>query len=85
MITSKHVSCWPILLQKAVCRYRLPVRPVAPGTEVPESDMEIMKDMPVKSLITFPQTGDIFFQRSEVQFGDDDLVDRDNQHIWLPM
>ena len=37
--------------------YRLPARPVAPGTEVPESDMEIMTVMPVKSLVTFPETG----------------------------
>lgn len=37
--------------------YRLPAHPVAPGTEVPESGMEIMTEMPVKSLITFPQTG----------------------------
>ncbi|WP_119459110.1 sulfite oxidase [Rhodospirillaceae bacterium SYSU D60014] len=37
--------------------YRLPAYPVAPGTEVPESDMEILTVMPVKSLITFPETG----------------------------
>src|SRR3546814_2400526 len=37
--------------------YRLPAYPVAPGTEVPESDMEILTVMPVKSLVTFPQTG----------------------------
>lgn len=37
--------------------YRLPAYPVAPGTEVPEADMEILTVMPVKSLITFPQTG----------------------------
>lgn len=37
--------------------YRLPAYPVAPGTEVPEEDMVIMTDMPVKSLITFPQSG----------------------------
>ncbi len=37
--------------------YRLPAYPVAPGTEVPEADMEIMTEMPVKSLITFPETG----------------------------
>lgn len=37
--------------------YRLPARPVAPGTEVPESDMVVMTVMPVKSLITFPETG----------------------------
>lgn len=37
--------------------YRLPAYPVAPGTEVPEEDMVVMTEMPVKSLITFPQTG----------------------------
>lgn len=37
--------------------YRLPAYPVAPGTEVPESDMEVMTVMPVKSIITFPETG----------------------------
>ncbi|WP_159590389.1 sulfite oxidase [Chelativorans xinjiangense] len=37
--------------------YRLPAYPVAPGTEVPEQDMEILTVMPVKSIITFPQTG----------------------------
>ncbi|TNF18073.1 MAG: molybdopterin containing oxidoreductase [Rhodobacteraceae bacterium] len=37
--------------------YRLPAYPVAPGTEVPEEDMVIMTEMPVKSLITFPQSG----------------------------
>jgi DMSO/TMAO reductase YedYZ molybdopterin-dependent catalytic subunit len=37
--------------------YRLPAYPVAPGTEIPESDMEIMTVMPVKSIITAPQTG----------------------------
>lgn len=37
--------------------YRLPAYPVAPGTEVPEEDMVIMTEMPVKSLITYPQSG----------------------------
>jgi DMSO/TMAO reductase YedYZ molybdopterin-dependent catalytic subunit len=37
--------------------YRLPAYPVAPGTEVPEEDMVVMTEMPVKSLITFPQSG----------------------------
>jgi DMSO/TMAO reductase YedYZ molybdopterin-dependent catalytic subunit len=37
--------------------YRLPAYPIAPGTEVPEEDMEVMTEMPVKSLITFPQSG----------------------------
>lgn len=37
--------------------YRLPAYPVAPGTEVPVEDMEILTVMPVKSLITAPRTG----------------------------
>ncbi|WGH78577.1 sulfite oxidase [Jannaschia ovalis] len=37
--------------------YRLPAYPVAPGTEVPEEDMVVMETMPVKSLVTFPQSG----------------------------
>lgn len=37
--------------------YRAPAYPVAPGTEVPDEDMKIITSMPVKSLITAPQTG----------------------------
>ncbi len=37
--------------------YRLPAYPVPPGAEVPEADMVVMEVMPVKSLITYPQTG----------------------------
>ena len=37
--------------------YRVPAYPVAPGAEVPEEDMEVIHSMPVKSLITAPQTG----------------------------
>jgi DMSO/TMAO reductase YedYZ molybdopterin-dependent catalytic subunit len=37
--------------------YRLPAYPVAPGTEVPEEDMEILTVMPVKSIVTAPATG----------------------------
>lgn len=37
--------------------YRVPAYPVAPGTEVPESDMVVLTDMPIKSIVTFPQTG----------------------------
>ncbi|SMO98446.1 sulfite oxidase [Paracoccus laeviglucosivorans] len=44
--------------------YRIPAYPVAPGTEVPDEDMIILEAMPVKSLITFPQTG------AEVKAGD---------------
>lgn len=37
--------------------YRVPGYPVAPGTKVPKEDFEIIHEMPVKSLITFPETG----------------------------
>jgi DMSO/TMAO reductase YedYZ molybdopterin-dependent catalytic subunit len=37
--------------------YRVPKYPVAPGAKVPEEDMKIIEEMPVKSLITFPKTG----------------------------
>ncbi|MBL4862684.1 MAG: sulfite oxidase, partial [Crocinitomicaceae bacterium] len=39
--------------------YRVPKYPVAPGTKVPEEDMEIIEAMPVKSLVTYPETGAI--------------------------
>lgn len=37
--------------------YRVPCKPVAPGTKVPEEEMCIIESMPVKSLITYPKTG----------------------------
>lgn len=37
--------------------YRIPAYPVAPGTEVPEQDMVVLTEMPVKSIVTFPETG----------------------------
>ncbi|MCE9679386.1 molybdopterin-dependent oxidoreductase [Shewanella sp. AS1] len=36
--------------------YRVPNRPIAPGEEVAKEDFEIIERMPVKSLITSPQT-----------------------------
>ena len=36
--------------------YRVPRHPVAPGADVPKDDFEIIENMPVKSLITTPQT-----------------------------
>lgn len=39
--------------------YRVPKYPVAPGSEVPDEDMEIIETMPVKSIITHPATGHI--------------------------
>ena len=37
--------------------YSVPARPVAPGSQVPPEDMRIIESMPVKSLITFPESG----------------------------
>ncbi|MDA1275147.1 MAG: sulfite oxidase [Verrucomicrobia bacterium] len=37
--------------------YRIPKHPVAPGTEVADADMAIIKEMPVKSIITRPASG----------------------------
>ena len=37
--------------------YRVPCSPVAPGTEVDDTDMCIIESMPVKSLITYPKSG----------------------------
>nr|WP_305908620.1 sulfite oxidase [Methylomarinum sp. Ch1-1]MDP4521464.1 sulfite oxidase [Methylomarinum sp. Ch1-1] len=37
--------------------YRVPCRPVAPGSEIAVEDMCIIESMPVKSLITYPRSG----------------------------
>lgn len=37
--------------------YKLPINPVEPGQDPPEEQFRIIESMPVKSLITFPQTG----------------------------
>ena len=37
--------------------YTVPTVPVAPGSRVPDEEMRIIESMPVKSLITFPQSG----------------------------
>jgi DMSO/TMAO reductase YedYZ molybdopterin-dependent catalytic subunit len=37
--------------------YRMPRNPVAPGTEVPNEDMEVMGSMVVKSVVSFPEAG----------------------------
>lgn len=36
--------------------YRMPRNPIAPGKSIPAEEMEIITLMPVKSIITFPQT-----------------------------
>ena len=37
--------------------YRVPARPVAPGSKVPDDQMRIIEAMPIKSLVTFPKSG----------------------------
>jgi DMSO/TMAO reductase YedYZ molybdopterin-dependent catalytic subunit len=37
--------------------YRVPEYPVAPGEDVPKEDFVIIESMPVKSLITYPESG----------------------------
>jgi len=37
--------------------YRVPCKPIAPGTTVPEDEMCIIESMPIKSLVTFPKSG----------------------------
>ena len=37
--------------------YSVPIVPVAPGSQVPDEVMRIIESMPVKSLVTFPQSG----------------------------
>jgi len=37
--------------------YRVPCKPVAPGAKVLDEEMCIIEEMPVKSLITYPQSG----------------------------
>ncbi len=37
--------------------YRVPCRPVAPGSKVADEDLCIIESMPVKSLVTYPRSG----------------------------
>ncbi len=54
--------------------YRVPRYPVAPGAEVPDEDFVIIESMPVKSLITFPQ--------SQVELAASDPVTEVRGHAW---
>jgi len=47
--------------------YRVPNRPVAPGEEVDTADFVIIERMPVKSLITSPETGAAVGETVEVR------------------
>ncbi|MGI9249755.1 MAG: sulfite oxidase [Pseudohongiellaceae bacterium] len=74
--------------------YTVPVRPVAPGTVVADRDMRIIESMPVKSLVTFPQSGISHDRRSRLTIrghawaGDNQVsavfVSTDFGVTWLP-
>ncbi len=46
--------------------YRVPCKPVAPGSKVADEDMCIIESMPVKSLISFPKSGATIRQGQEL-------------------
>ncbi|MDA1371513.1 MAG: sulfite oxidase [Proteobacteria bacterium] len=74
--------------------YTVPQLPVAPGSRVPDEDMRIIESMPVKSLVTFPQSGTShdFRQRLTVRghawAGDNQIsavfISSDFGATWLP-
>ncbi|WP_428410200.1 sulfite oxidase [Hyphococcus sp.] len=63
--------------------YRVPKYPVAPGTEVPDGDMKVIESMPVKSIVTAPQTGarvntgEAFEVRGHAWAGDNEVAAMD--------
>ena len=46
--------------------YRVPCNTVAPGEKVKDEDMCIIESMPVKSLVTYPKTGAVIEEGSEL-------------------
>ena len=74
--------------------YSVPKVAVAPGSKVPNEDMKIIESMPVKSLISFPQSGiDHDFRerlviRGHAWAGDDQVsgvfISIDFGATWLP-
>ncbi len=53
--------------------YRVPCKPVAPGSKVADNDMCIINSMPVKSIIGYPRTGAIIKKNKMLEF---------NGHAW---
>lgn len=75
--------------------YRVPMYPVAPGQEVPEEDFRIIESMPVKSIITYPESGIVLPSghrtlevRGHAWSGDNDVSDMhvstDFGATWVP-
>lgn len=47
--------------------YRVPCKPVAPGSRVADEDMCIIESMPVKSLITYPKSGGVLNSKNMLE------------------
>lgn len=47
--------------------YRVPCKPVEPGTKVKDEDMCIIESMPVKSLITYPKSGGVLTKKKNLE------------------
>lgn len=54
IVVRNQVHDGPKMLGNA---YRVPCKPVRPGTKVEDKEMCIIESMPVKSLVTFPKSG----------------------------
>jgi len=52
---------------KMVDDYRNPCTPVEPGSDVPASNMCVIEEMPIKSLVTYPASGSKFEFGKKVQ------------------
>ena len=63
--------------------YRVPAYPVSAGQDVPKEDFEIIERMPVKSLITSPETGTATANRSIEVRGHAWSGDRDIEKVDL--
>ncbi|MFK7863081.1 MAG: sulfite oxidase [Pseudohongiellaceae bacterium] len=74
--------------------YSVPKAPVAPGSKVPDGEMKIIESMPVKSLISFPESGithdfrERLIVRGHAWAGDDQVsgvfISIDFGATWLP-
>ncbi|MFN3851797.1 MAG: sulfite oxidase [Spirosomataceae bacterium] len=47
--------------------YRVPMHPVEPGAKVPDDQMKIIESMPVKSIITYPRSGAMIKDGTELE------------------
>jgi len=48
--------------------YKIPAYPISPGSDIPEKDLKIIEEMPVKSIITSPKSGMQFTWKANSKF-----------------